>query len=147
MHACPPAACRFANDQDVGWLVCTSYHWLQSWDPYRIPVGGGGQGLILGLRAWRLVPKGGIFYALTATVPWTDDRIRFDAALLMEYSSGRLRPPGAAIMACMARWPWPVAPPLLANYTQQSSSRPSFPVFPPWLIYPPLPAALLFCFF
>lgn len=36
---------------------------LQSWDPYRIPVAGGARGAILGLRAWRLVPKGGIFYA------------------------------------------------------------------------------------
>ena len=88
-----PAACRFANDQDGAREArqADSY-WLQSWDPYRIPVAGG-PGAILGLRAWRLVPKGGIFYALTATVPWTDDRIRFDAALLMESpapASGRI---------------------------------------------------------
>jgi hypothetical protein len=114
----------------------------------------------LGLRAWRLVPKGGIFYALTATVPWTDDRIRFDAALLMGRGRARAPPPppllcallgGRECVAIMARW-WrggrgggargrgATAPPQLYR-------RPSFPVFPPPHLISPLGAALLFCSF
>jgi hypothetical protein len=59
---------------------------------------------------------------LTATVPWTDDRIRFDAALLMDELGSHHGVPRAVA----------AAPPQLYR-------RPSFPVFPPPPSPPPPP--------
>lgn len=61
MHTQPRSSMQILQMIRTGKREEASY-WLQSWDPYRIPVAGG-PGAILGLRAWRLVPKGGIFYA------------------------------------------------------------------------------------
>jgi hypothetical protein len=138
MHAQPCSSMQMIRTGEA----MASYG-LQSWDPYRIPVAGG-PGLILGLRAWRLVPKGGIFYALTATVPWTDDRIRFDAALLMEESGSglRARPSWHGAVAVAV----PVARGAPQLYRLVPSQPPVFSCVPSLLILP-LPDALLFCFF
>lgn len=82
---------------------------------------------------------------LTATVPWTDDRIRFDAALLMWESGSALRAPGRragtswvhGIGMARSSWPWPCPCPWLRGrgapqpQLYRLAARPSFPVFPP----------------
>jgi hypothetical protein len=49
---------------------------LQSWDPYRIPVAAAPPP---GAACVEVAAKRRDLLCLTATAPWTDDRIRFDA--------------------------------------------------------------------